>query len=501
MPSPEREISRQDGLSILEERMPVALSARRANRPTCSDRVPFLEEPAMTIRSTPRRGLTLFGHRPKPWILGALGALLFAATGSAQQTATPPVTAPVAAPVAVPVTANNLDTCLALAYSRQPALAAARASLAAAESGKRGLDSIRLGGLLSRDLPIRKEQACLGITIAAAGLQQAEWETRYAVARTYWSVLYARAQLNVVDGVIEKLSGSLDKAGGMVKAGDPSIKVTQVDVDNLKLNIIFARAKRAEVSAGVEKAIAALREAIGLSNCDQLIVPDESLPSLVEGFDKACLIQWALTRRGELAQAAATAQVTELEIVAQHRLLLRPVTSTFAAGADLHAKQIPQGVANGEFRPGAIPPEMPTTLVGHHPERTERAGDFAARAQAVVEKTSNLISLEVEAAYLKWQEASEKIKILSGASDLAAKSAKTVQGRFDQGAITGEDLIKARTQEDYALAQYNEALFLHAVSLATIERVTAGGYRMPTCPTAILMPPQTVNSAPPKQLP
>ena len=451
----------------------------------------------MTIRSTLRRGLTLFGHRPKAWILCALGALLFAATGSAQETAP----APVAAPVAAPVTATNLETCLAIAASRQPALAAARASLAAAESGKRGLDSIRFGGLLSRDLPIRKEQACLGITIAAAGLQQAEWETRYAVARTYWSVLYARAQLSVVDGVIEKLGSSYDKGVRFVKAGDPNIKVTQVDVDSLALNIIFAKAKRAEVSAGAEKALAALREAIGLSSCDVLVVPDESLPALVEGFDKCSLVQWALTRRGELAQAAATAQVTELEITAQHRLLFRPVTSTFAAGADLHAKQIPQGVANGEFRPGAIPPEMPTTLVGHHPQREERAGDFAARAEAVVEKTRNLISLEVEAAYLKWQEAAEKIKILADAPERAAKTAKTVQGRFDQGATSGEDLIKARTQEDYALAQYNEALFLHAVALATIERVTAGGYRMPTGPTAVVLPPQAVNGTAPKQLP
>ena len=66
--------------------------------------------------------------------------------------------------------------------SRQPALAAARASLAAAESGKRGLDSLGLfGNILAPDLHIRKQQACLGISINAAGLQQAEWETRYAV--------------------------------------------------------------------------------------------------------------------------------------------------------------------------------------------------------------------------------------------------------------------------------------------------------------------------------
>jgi outer membrane protein TolC len=438
----------------------------------------------MTIRSTPRRGLTLFGHRPSAWILGAVLAL-FAGRASAQE----PVT----------VTATNLDACLATASARQPALAAARASLAAAESGKRGLDSLRFGALLSADLPIRKQQACYGITIAAAGLQQAEWETRYAVARTYWSVIYARSQLAVVDGVIEKLSGAHKKAKDFLGAGDVNIKVTKIDVDNLALNIQFARAKRSEVAAGVEKALAGLREAIGLCANDVLVVPDEPLPSLVEGFDKNTLRQWALTNRGEMAQAAAAAQVACLEINAQHRLFLRPQTLTFAAGADLHAKQIPQGVANGEYRPGAIGLEMPVFMVGHHPERTERASDFASRAQAVVEKTIGLITLEADVAYLKWQEASDKIKILAGTPANAAATAKTVQGRFDQGAVSGEELLRARTQEDYAQVQYNEALFNHALALAMIERVTAGGYRMPTSPFAA--PPAASMPPAPKQLP
>ena len=440
----------------------------------------------MTIRSTPRRGLPLFGHRLSAWILGAL----FAAGGSAASVSAQET-----------VTATSLDACLATASARQPALAAARASLAAAESGKRGLDSLRFGALLSPDLPIRKEQSCLGITIAAASLQQAEWETRYAVARTYWTVIYARSQVKVVEGVIEKLDASYNKAVRFVKAGDATIKVTQIDVDNLALNLQFARAKRCEAAAGVEKATAALREAIGLCPTDLLIIPDEALPSLVEGFDKTVLLQWALCKRGEMAQAAAAAQVAELEICAQQKLVCRAVTNTFAAGADLHAKQIPQGHANGEFVPGAIGLEMPTTFAGKRPERTERAADLASRAQAVVDKTTNLITLEVEAAYLKWEEAACKIRLLADAPKAAAATAKTVQGRFDQGATSGEDLIKARTQEDYAQAQYNEALFLHAVGLATIERVTAGGYRMPTCPTAVLMSPQPINHGMPKQLP
>jgi outer membrane protein TolC len=231
---------------------------------------------------------------------------------------------------------------------------------------------------------------------------------------------------------------------------------------------------------GILKAVAGLREAMGVGLDYPLNVPNEALPALVEGFDKNTLIAAALCQRGEMSQAAAAAQVAGLEIDAQRRLLFRLQTKTFAAGADIHAKQIPQGVANGEYRPGAIGLEMPPFFAGHRHERVDRAADLSARADAVVNKTTNLITLEVEVAYLKWQEAADRVRNLTGAADQAAKTAEKVKGRFDQNATTGEELMRVRTMEDYANSQYNEALFNHAVALATIERATAGAYRFPS---------------------
>src|SRR5262245_41474478 len=78
-------------------------------------------------------------------------------------------------------TTLSLGDCLAIALERQPALAGHRASVSAAEAQKRGLDELHLARLISRELPIRRKQAALGITIAEAGLDQAEQETVYAV--------------------------------------------------------------------------------------------------------------------------------------------------------------------------------------------------------------------------------------------------------------------------------------------------------------------------------
>jgi len=61
----------------------------------------------------------------------------------------------------------------------------------------------------------------------------------------------------------------------------------------------------------------------------------------------------------------------------------------------------------------------------------------------------------------------------------AAKIATTVRGRFDAGNVSGEELLRSQTMEDYARSQYTQALFNHVLALAALERSTAGGYRMP----------------------
>ena len=70
----------------------------------------------------------------------------------------------------------QLQDCLNMALERQPRLAAQRASLAMAEQGKRTLDGMRLAAALDHQIPIRRKQAGLGVTAAAAGLDQAERE-------------------------------------------------------------------------------------------------------------------------------------------------------------------------------------------------------------------------------------------------------------------------------------------------------------------------------------
>jgi outer membrane protein TolC len=378
------------------------------------------------------------------------------------------------APPAAPLT---LEECIRIGLEQQPALNAARASLAAAEDQRQALDNLRLAALISRELPVRKQQAALGVSIAAAGVQQAEWETIYAVTRNYFSVIYAMKQERVVRDVLAKLGANREAAGKLLIAAkeDPDIKVDKIDVDKLDVYLTQYRIKLRETQKGAELARAALREAMGVPGDCPLPLVLTDLPGLGEALAKCQLVQLALTRRGELVQASNAAQVTDLEVTAQGKSF-SPTFRTFAAVSDIHSRQIPQGVSNREYRPGAIGLDMPTTLAGRRGDRMQRARDFSARASAVVDKTTNLITLETEAAYLKWQDAVDSVRNLEKSVARARAIADAVDARANLRKSFGEEVIRARTLQESVQSQYNEALYVHALALAALERVTAGGF-------------------------
>lgn len=380
--------------------------------------------------------------------------------------------------IAAPPSKLGLDQCIQLGLERQPALAAARASLAAAESGEQGITNLpRIANLVQRDLRIRRSQACLGVDIAAAGLRQAEWETRYAVRRTFYSVQYARKQEAVINSALDKIKEARIKAQKLLDAGDPAFKITAIDLKILDLNAEFVKTKQAEARVGVHKATAALREAVGVGVDYPLDVAAEPLPALVGELNKEELISQARANRGELEQVMLVNRVTELEIDAQARNRFKMQVGTFAQGADIHVKPVPTGVSNGEYRPGAIGPEMPPFMFGKRPYRVQRAEDLNQRSVAVVDKTLNLVALEVEVTYLEWTKAAQDYRSLSKTPKMASDIAEDVKKRFDDGKLTAEDYLRARTLVDQAQAQVNQAEFEHALALAALERVTAGGYR------------------------
>jgi outer membrane protein len=392
----------------------------------------------------------------------------------------------------------TLAECIRIAIEQQPALAARRASLAAAQEGYRGAEGLCVPVFLARDLPIRRKQARLGVMIAQASLTQAEWETVYAVTRTYFGVIYARQQLKVVDDLVNSLRFYQERVRDMVSKGE-SKELTTSTVDKITIYLGLADSRKDEALRGIERADAALREAMGLAPELTIRVADQTLPVPKVTVNREEIVALALGRRAELVQVATAAEVAELEVQAQGKTL-RPVASTFASGADIHSHPVPQGISNHEYRPGATGLEMPPTLAGKRSSRVEHARDLSARAAAVVDKTRNLIALEARDIYYKWEEGSRKVPQTESAKDAGGRLAKNTREDFRAGQrVKVEDILTNEALAAQAAGSYNEALYELVVAVADLQRVTAGGFDAgfgrPDCGTT------PVTAATPQSLP
>jgi outer membrane protein TolC len=371
-----------------------------------------------------------------------------------------------------------------IALDQQPAIVAARASLAAAETQRRALEQLPSIPLLTaRELAIRRQQAGLGVTIASAALTQIEWETIYAVTRTYFSVLYAREQQRVTDDVVTNLQFYFERVSEIVKKGE-SRELTTSSVDKIRVYLGLAQGRQAEAVRGLGRALAALREAMGMGQDCPLTIADDRLPDAQTDVQRCEILALALARRGELVQVTAAAEVVRLEVCAQmatHSL----TTQTFAAFTDIHARPVPQGISNGEYRPGALGLEMPTNLSGHRSMRVERVRDLSVRTMAVVDKTHNLVALEAVDAFFRWEETAGRVGQTRDAAVAGARLAKNTREDFrGEQKVRIDEVLTNEVLAAQAQGGYNEALYQHALALAALERVTAGGFH-PAFRTAV----------------
>ncbi|MHB1424663.1 MAG: TolC family protein [Gemmataceae bacterium] len=414
------------------------------------------------------------------WRFGLVPLLLCLTPGSRADT--PSDEAP-------PSTASNrgltLQACREIARVNQPTIAATRAAYKAACDRVAALETLRVPNCLARDLPIRRRQANLGMTIAQGGIIQAESETLHGVTAGYLGALYAVQQLRLTkdpdQGIRRRLKDLQTLVNDLVK-GKQRRDVTlpeHRDLVNSFLHTLDGRVSEAE--QGQLRALAALRESMGVAADYDLVLPERDLPCpRLQPPPLHELIALALARRGEMIQANTFAEVVRLEIDAQ-AATCRASMRTFASGSDIHAKPVPSGDMGGlNFRPTIVGPDMPPNLTGSRDARVQQARDYLERAQAIAVKTRNLIALEVEDLYRQWVDKSAKTVELEKAYKDArtfSETMKTALNRQERGTYPNVDevlnagLIATRLQLEWKEAHYQSLL-----ALAALERATACGF-------------------------
>ena len=375
----------------------------------------------------------------------------------------------------------SLGECIAIAVERHPSLKAVQASTAASQAGYRALMKFgTVGTLLSPDLDIRKQQAQRGLTGSAGEYQKVHNELVQDVTRMYFTAVYARQQLAIAEDVIEQLADLetlIENILKEAKTPEDLGGLTPGKLLTVKIGIREARSLRAQAIVGRKRAMAALRQTMAVeAETFPFRVKDAELPLMKQSVEitRETVVEQSLARRPELALAAAGVDVFRLEVYAQGKIPFKRVVPTFASGADLHSRTIPQPERGKEYRPGGITPEMPTQLVGSKYDRVCRAMAFSQKADAVYESAHSLIVLEAENGFFELELATEKLRLAKEKHDLAIDlqtyTRQNLQNIKAKDQVFQVEVLVAKAQSDYV-----EAVFQHLLALSALERITAGG--------------------------
>ncbi len=330
----------------------------------------------------------------------------------------------------------------------------ARHFLAGSQLKAEAVDRIKLGALIARDVPVRKKQAALGVSIAQASVQTAECDARNAATFSYLAVLFAREQQK---SVAESRVRHLNDLKDLIKSahGGKGIACRDVYKDEATalvgfVSLVGGRPQRRSDITGEQRALARGEAWLGLGPDCPIEVVGNKLPNDVQTkADRDVIVQLALSApRRRYIQAASAERVFCLEVDAQGRILCSPAR-TFASGGDIHA--MPLGVAtfDPDYRPGPLAPEMSVTLTGSRQSRQEQAGAYHERAEALTEKRRNLIGLEaaVDASLrrrAKFDEAAPKLeKAAAGLEEYTNDLSKNKFNPDKMGYPGVDDLINA----------------------------------------------------------
>ena len=376
----------------------------------------------------------------------------------------------------------TLGECIAIALERQPTLRAVRASQSGTAAGIQALDNIgRLGQLVAKDLPVRKEQAQRGAIAAAADVQKTHNEIVHDVTRLYYTVVYARQVGVIAEDVVAQVE-LLTKIGRDILNSPTPGTMTRAKLDAMEIGLEDARRLQRMAQQGERRAYAALRELLAIQDTGvRFRVKDNELPVMAQNIPltEELVVELALCRRPELALAAAGADAFRLEVYAQNAVRFKKTVPTLATGSDIKAREVPGTVRDlsTQYKPGAIMPEMPPQLVGNQADRVARAMAYSQRADAVFEKARNLVHLEAENAFWEYDLAAKNVAGGKRKFEAGKDLMERVRENADNPKAEREQLVRGYIDAAKAQSDYVEAVWQYLLTLAHLERVTAGGVR------------------------
>jgi outer membrane protein TolC len=323
----------------------------------------------------------------------------------------------------------------------------------------------------------RNEQAKLGIQAADSDLTKTRPQTIFEVSRAYFAVQLFNELIQVAEDTavefraIERLAQS---------SYDESIEsVTSADPRRARSLRLLAESQKVEFERGKAEARAALETAMGLPPRYPLELSQARLDEDSVQLELNELLAKAWAQRPEMIQAELGVRNADLE----RKLAganFSPDVGFFASLTTVNDNRaFPNPTNPHEFAVG-VQASLPLFEGGRRLAQRRQAGNRQEQAREVLTSVRNLVGLEVQRAYLEYQEMSGRLPLGREAMDEADGAIRSYEAQWTAGAVAKKDRstyfenrLVTRLLLTQAQVGYYQYLYGYNLALAKIRLVTA----------------------------
>jgi outer membrane protein TolC len=307
--------------------------------------------------------------------------------------------------------------------------------------------------------------AAKGVEIQEKQKALTETEVLLNVDKGYWQIVSVQEKIKLANkfkALLESLDKELTNSfdAGMIYKND--LLRVQVQRNETEMNLIKA-------SDGLLLAKMNLAQIIGLPADADLMPVD----SVIGSFDAipTNTFDSAVEGRPEIALLKNVLQAQEL----QKRMLqadLKPTIGILAGGFAGFGKKMNIETGGNTMASyfGMLSVNIPIWDWGQKASKVKEQG-FKIRSQQIqMEETKELISLEIQNAYLQLNQAAKKIQLSAASVQQAEENLRLSNDRFQAGTVTGQDVLEAQTLWAQANSNIIDARIEYKVSEAVYKK-------------------------------
>ena len=301
----------------------------------------------------------------------------------------------------------------------------------------------------------------LGTQVAAEGERGTRMGVVAGVAGAYFGAVLAKERLNLAQQAMRSAEADLKRAENVRAAG----MSTDADVLSVRVHLADVRQQEIEAKYGIDVALAALNEALGLplETAHDLSTPLTA--AKLPDTSPEALGSKAVGERPDSRQASLSVQVADAQsAVARSALLPRiSVRSAFETDRQTFATK---GGANWLFSAS-----LSWNFFNGFADksRREEAEQSAVAARAEQKRADAQARLQVHSAYAQWKAAQERIEVATAAVAMAEESLRITRNRYEAGLTTVTDLLQNETAWLRAKTHELDAIYGQRHAAAALE--------------------------------